>query len=363
MTNAAVSFQPNWATPPGDTIIDFLSAKNLSKEDLADEFGQRLEWVESLINGKTRIDDRIARDLESALGASAAFWVNRETQYREDLARVNCNTQAPEDEREWLKSLPLADMVKYGWVKKHSTLKNKLEECLKFFNVSTIKEWHEQYHNSLEVAAFRTSLAYEQKPAAVAAWLRQGERIADSISCQAWSKEKFQAVLPQIRAMTRWRDPAQFLPEIKKLCAECGVAVVIARAPSGCRASGATKFLDNNKALLMLSVRYKAEDHFWFTFFHEAAHLILHTDKAVFLEQTDSLFTDEEDEANQFSADFLIPPVHQEELRSLQPKYKEIVRFAVKVGISPGIVVGQMQHKKLLNHGQLDFLKRRYNWQ
>lgn len=360
MTNA-VSFQPNWATPPGDTISDFLAAKNLSKEDLADEIGQRLEWVESLIHGKTKINDQIAQDLEAALGASAAFWVNRESQYREDLARIKF-TQEPADEREWLSSLPVSDMVKFGWIKKPSTLKEKLALCLDFFGVTSIKEWHENYHNSLEVAAFRTSLSFEQNPASVAAWLRQGEKIGNTIKCAPWNKKKFQESLVQIRSMTKWRDPAQFLPEIKRICAECGVAVVIARAPKGCPASGVTKFLSSNKALLMLSFRYKTEDHFWFTFFHEAAHLLLHTDKAVFIEQAGSLFTDEEEEANLFSANFLIPVEFQQAMETLKPIYKDVVRFSVKVGISPGIVVGQMQHKKLLRPDQLNYLKRRYDW-
>jgi HTH-type transcriptional regulator / antitoxin HigA len=34
----------------------------------------------------------------------------------------------------------------------------------------------------------------------------------------------------------------------------------------------------------MLSFRYKTNDHFWFSLFHELAHLLLHGKKSLFLE-------------------------------------------------------------------------------
>src|SRR6185503_7262686 len=130
----------------------------------------------------------------------------------------------------------------------------------------------------------------------------------------------------------------------KKLCAESGVAVISLRAPTGCRASGATRFLSANKAILMLSFRHLSDDHFWFTFFHEAGHLLLHGKKRFFLEADELTTTTEENEANAFAASTLVPAEFRHELLTLQPTHKAVIRFAMHVGIAPGIVVGQLQH-------------------
>lgn len=213
------------------------------------------------------------------------------------------------------------------------------------------------------MAAFRTSPSFDSRPAAVAAWLRQGEILAGQIECNSWDATRFRASLSGIRALTRQKDPKRFLVELSRLSAESGVAVVVVRAPSGCRASGATRFLSRDKALLMLSFRYLTDDQFWFTFFHEAGHLLLHSGSDLFLEGFDTPPTTPEQEANEFAARILIPAERQKELMALRANSLEVIRFAVRLGISPGIVVGQLQHVGKIKHNYLNGLKRRYTWE
>src|SRR5262249_51187056 len=157
-------------------------------------------------------------------------------------------------------------------------------------------------------AAFRTSATFDSQPGAIAAWLRQGEYEAGKIHCDRWDPDAFRQQLQVIRGLTREREPEVFLPELKRLCACCGVAVVAPlRAPKGCRASGASWFRSPGRPLLMLSFRYLTDDHLWFTFFHEAAHLLLHGDRSLFLEGEDRETSKEEEEANTFAANTLIP--------------------------------------------------------
>ena len=138
--------------------------------------------------------------------------------------------------------------------------------------------------------------------------------------------------------------------------------MAIVRAPRGCRASGATRFLSANKALLMLSFRYLSDDHFWFTFFHEGGHLLLHSEKSLFLEGADMPSSREEEEANDFAARALIPLEFQPLLAGLNADARGVIRFARQVGVSPGIVVGQLQHLGRVDRGQLNGLKRRFRW-
>jgi Zn-dependent peptidase ImmA (M78 family) len=157
------------------------------------------------------------------------------------------------------------------------------------------------------------------------------------------------------------KDPQIFIPKLRRISAESGVGVAVVRAPTGCRASGATRFLSDEKALLLLSFRYLTDDHFWFTFFHEAGHLILHGRK-LFLESADMPLDEEEQQANDFSAEILVPAEFVSEMLSLPKNGRQVIRFARRVGVSPGIIVGQLQHLGRIKHSQLNKLKRRYHW-
>lgn len=348
-------FQPDWASPPGDTIADILRERNLSPEQFAAELQRPPEEVTNLLRGQVTITLEMARQLEQTLGASFQFWIARDYQYRQDLERRE------QVVKQWLSDLPVQDMISFGWLPPKPT--PNLASCLKFFDVPNVSAWSEQYAELQQVMAYRTSPTFRSKPAAVAAWLRQGEIEANALPCKEWNADTFRHSLSEIRRLTREKDPDRFLPDLKRLCMECGVAVVTLRAPSGCRASGATRFLSRTKAILMLSFRHLSDDHFWFTFFHEAGHLLLHGKKRFFLEGDDLTTNNDEKEADVFAASSLVPPEFRDELLRLRPTHKAIIRFAMHVGISPGIVVGQLQHLGHIKYNQLNRLKRRYTWE
>ncbi len=354
-------FSPDWASPPGDTMTDILEERNLSLNEFAEMMGQTPEHVNELLHGSAMITIETARKLEGVLGGSAAFWMIRESQYRGDVARIQ--SQDPRSVNAgWLSELPLKDMIKFEWLKPVPRSGEEVAACLRFFGVPDVRAWRETYRGVLEMAAFRASSSFDSQPGAVAAWLRQGEIEGASIDCNRWDAKRFQEVLSDVRCLTRRKDPNSFIPELVKVCAECGVAVDIVRAPTGCRASGATRFLSPNRALLLLSFRYLSDDHFWFTFFHEAGHLLLHGKKALFLEGNYMGSTKEEKEANEFASRALIPAKFHAELLNLHLNSREVIRFARLIGISPGIVVGQLQHLHRIKPNQLNTLKRRFSW-
>ena len=115
--------------------------------------------------------------------------------------------------------------------------------------------------------------------------------------------------------------------------------------------------------MIFLSFRYLSDDQFWFTFFHEAGHLILHSKKALFLEDGSDVTSEEETQANHFSEEILIPRQARAELNTIALTKRDIMKFGVKVGISRGIVVGQLQHMKRLKADQLNWMKLRYKWE
>jgi Zn-dependent peptidase ImmA (M78 family) len=286
--------------------------------------------------------------------------LTREKHYREGL-EASANLSADSDTQKWVESLPFKDMVRFGWVPSAQDLSEKVVASLRFFGVRDLSAWKQSYKSVLDSAVFRTSAAFRSKPGAVAAWLRRAEQESASIVCAPWDAKRLQQVLVEVRALTREPDPKVFLPHLKELLRPCGVAVVVLRAPDGCRASGATRFITANKALMLLSFRHLSDDQFWFSVLHEAGHLVLHKDR-VMVDAPKMPSSKEEEEANVFAANVLVPPEFKAEMLRLPVNGREVMRFARRIGVSPGIVVGQMQYWHRLTHRQLNNLKRRYAW-
>jgi uncharacterized protein DUF955 len=124
--------------------------------------------------------------------------------------------------------------------------------------------------------------------------------------------------LAEILKLTLWDDVSAAADELVELCASAGVAVVFVGEIGKTRASGAARWLTPTKALIQLSLRHKTDDHLWFSFFHEAAHILLHSKEATFITGTDGEANETmEGEAKRFAANQLIPRHLQPELARL----------------------------------------------
>jgi HTH-type transcriptional regulator / antitoxin HigA len=350
------TFRPNWASAPGDTIADALEEKKLSLAVFSKHIGCSIDETKDLLAGRIAMTLTLARKLESELGSSVEFWMSRDFHYRDSVTRLgNAET------KEWLGDLPIGDMVRFGWIRPVEASR-EVAACLRFFDVPDIQTWHAKYASLHQNVAFRSSPSFESREGAVAAWLRQGEIEARSMRCKPWNPDAFATQLTQVRGLTRQKNPSDFVQSLRDLCAPAGVAVVIVRAPNGCRASGATRFLSDRQALLQLSFRYLSDDQFWFSFFHEAGHLLLHGRNGFFLEGIGTPATPQEDEASAFAERILVPPEWRDRMLALGSNSREVIRFARRLGISPGIVVGQLQHYGRVKRSHLNGLKRRFIW-
>lgn len=352
MTNA--SFMPDWAVPPGATVRALMHRKGVTTRDLCGGLHTTAEDIENLLDGNYVISSEIAERLAGIVGGSTAFWMTREAQYRASIQRV-------EVAKNWSTLFPLADMVGMGWINPTADQLTQIHACLAFFGVGTTDEWFQKYANAKDQAAFRSTSRFESSDGAILAWLRKGELEAQKQVCRKWIKQELQSRLPALRELTRIAEPERFIIQLQNMLNECGVRIVILRPTKGCRAHGAT-FFSNGQPTILLSVRYLSDDQFWFTVFHEIGHLVLHSETKRFVEGDGSASGNEEDEANEFATSTLIPKEHIKELQALGADGRAVMRFAKNIGIAPGIVVGQMQHRKLLTFAQLNNLKKRYKW-
>jgi HTH-type transcriptional regulator/antitoxin HigA len=355
-------YEPDVVSPPGETLIETLEALGMSQAQLADRTGRSKKMINEIIKGKAPITPKMSIELERVLGVPASFWNNRERHFREYLARRDERDQL-EKHVSWLKNVPVRKMAKSGWIRTFKDQIDQLSEVLKFFGIASPEQWPALEQGYLGGVAFRRSAAFESDPNALVSWLRQGEVEAKGIQCESFDAKRFRSVLLQVRALTQTL-PEVFQPDLVRLCAACGVAIAFVPELPKSRVCGATRWIKPEKALIQLSLRYKTDDHLWFSFFHEAGHILIHGKREVFIEgASPGKDNPKEDEANAFAAETLIPlKALNQFLRRDQFGKTAIKRFASQLGIAPGIVVGRLQHDGHLPQSHCNDLKRRFEW-
>lgn len=360
MIDTAPGFSPDWVSPPGETIADLLEERGWIQAELAERLGYTPKHLNQLIKGKVPLSEDAALRLERVLDGKAGFWLSREARYRERLARLDAR-QRFEGWSGWLDALPVKELMKAGVIEKRRLDKKHrpglVEELLRFFGVASPDDWKNRY-GGLQVS-FRRGRADHSDIGAVSAWLRMGERLAERQQARRYDRQRFLSALDEIRALTL-ESPDVFEPRLRMLCAESGVCLVLVPAIPRAHVSGAARWLNAHRPLIQLSLYGKTNDRFWFTFFHEAAHLLLHAKekKAVFLDDTNDNGTgsQQECEANHWAGDFLIPLKHRHELAALKSK-KQVDAFSSKIEIHPGIIVGRLQHEQIIPTTWMNDLK------
>jgi addiction module HigA family antidote len=359
MSSQAVNrYEPDFVTPPGVFLQERLGEIGMTQTDLAQRIGRTKKTVNEIITGKAPIEPETALQLERALGIPARFWNNAERHYRDSLVRQE-ERQRLEGQLERLSRLPVRAMRKLGWLPKRSDPVETLSDLLSFFGAASFEAL--DVIRRQQCAAFRQSAVHRVEPDAVLAWLRKGELEARNMVCAPYDRDRFRAALSEIRSLTA-QPLKEAVAKAVELCAESGVAVVFVPELPGTRVWGATRWLTPDKALIQLSLRGKTDDLLWFTFFHEAGHIVLHPKRDIFIE-LENTRDSREDEANRFAADLLIPPGVWQLIRQAQPKSAVEMRLlASQYGVAPGIIVGRMQREGLLPWENLNRLKTRIDF-
>lgn len=364
MVDKRNEFQPDYIVSPGEILDEVLESRNMKKNEFAERCGRSPKAISQIIAGVAPITPELAIRFHRVLGSSPSLWNNLEANYRLQLAR-QAEQEELQKQVEWAKQFPVKELVKRGFIAKPENDTDIVAKILDFFGVGSVAAWDE-VHNRVRLS-FRHSASFQSDPKALACWLRIGTIKAEQIETRPYDADKFETALDVIRATTE-HDPEVFEPVIKEQCAEAGVAVVFEPEFRKISLSGITRWLSKAKALIMMSLRHKSDDHFWFTFFHEAAHVFLHSKhskKRIFIDGTKvgSQENELEEEANRFAADFLIPPRDYLEFCEGGTFTKtQIKRFARSIGIAPGIVVGRLQRDGVIRYNWHNDLKRRFEF-
>lgn len=342
-------------SPPGDDILEHIDYIKMSQAELADRLGKTPSKVNDLISGKEPITYTTALQLEKVLGIEAPYWLNREMQYREKLARLE-QEEALAYAEEWVRQQPFKELRKCGYIKSNKPGPAMVEEALEFYGVVNPDRWQTRYVDDFASARYRKSSAHQTTLASMAAWLRMGELEMQKVQLPEYNKDSFKKVLQEVKSLVQ-HHPDDFAEQLQQKCAEAGVAVIYSMCLPKAPVSGATRWFRSNP-LIQLTDRHKTNDHFWFTFFHEAGHVLLHGRKEVFLEEYAGCVPNKikEEEANQFAMKWLLPEKALEDL-PIDFGDQDIVELADQYKTHPAIVVGRLQRMGILKYNQMNMHK------
>ncbi|MDD5091510.1 MAG: helix-turn-helix domain-containing protein [Candidatus Wallbacteria bacterium] len=350
-------YLPDTVSHPGATLQDILEEKGLTQAEVAERTGRPKKFINEIIKGKTSISPETAIQFERVLGLPAAFWNQRQKMYDQSAAWLK-ERQELTKSLAWLDNFPIREMISLKWIKKCPDKVDQLSELLGFFAVSTPAQWAGLWQKP--DAIYRMSAKFDTSIYSRSAWLRQGVIESIEVSCREFSKSSFEQALAEIRKLTE-HSPDYFESRLVDLCAESGVAVVFVPGLPKLPINGVTRWLTPHKAILQMSLPGKYEDIFWFTFFHEAAHILMHGKRDVFIEYKDKEKDQKEVQADEFAANFLIPKAKWQAFIN-SGKYNtkiHVKQFAKGLGISPAIIVGRLHHEKLLQQSHMNDLRKK----
>ena len=355
-------FKLNLLPHPGETIVEYLEFHGWSQRDLARRTGLTPKTISEICNGKAPITPTTALALEKVLQRPAKLWLNLQRDYDEAEARARQRARHREWV-EWAKCFPLRQMRQYNFSLPAGL--SDVEALLQFFGVSSPESWDQVWKSA--AVAYRQTRIFDVREEAIAAWVREVEIVAAGLDTSDFSEELLRTSLDAIRQLTREPMDAVMEP-LQALCAKAGVAVVLVPGLPNTAISGCARWQNNRRALIGMTIRYRTDDQFWFTFFHELGHILLHRHKRTFVLDNaardfgDGIVDEEmaqvESEANRFAANTLIPPqAYDAFVRRNDFSNDAIHDFAKAIGVGPGIVVGRLQHDRILNFYQGNSLK------
>lgn len=339
---------PQSVPHPGLDLSEKLEELGMGPKEFAIRTHKPEKTITAILKGESSITPDMAVQFENVTKIPAHFWTNRQRSYDEYAARIK-REMVIEDAIPWSKSFPINDMIKKEWLPKVSSSKEKAASLLSFFSISTHKAWEDYYFNRELKVAFRISLAYSRDPYSISAWLRKGDIQAFQIISNEYSEKFFRASLPVLKELMA-EHPSDFFKKLKEVCLNAGVKVVYTPCLPGSPISGATRWVNDNP-LIQLSGRFKRNDSFWFTFFHEAGHILLHGKKDIFLENVKYNEFDKvkEKEADDFAVKCTLTVEQEKEILQIaRLTHFEVIKYAEKFGTHPGIIIGRLHHLRKL---------------
>ncbi len=336
------------AFPPGEFIKEELEARGWSQIDLAEILGRHPNVVSEIITGKRAISLDTAKALGQAFGTSAQYWMNLHSIYQ--LWQSQEIDEAIPIRAKLYEVAPVKEMVKRNWIEYSENVEVLQKRMLQFFETTSFDEPLRPFAH-----AARKSTSYESalSPSQIA-WLVRANKLAKAIDAAPFTKRSFLQGLVRINGLLAHAEEIRHVPRV---LAETGIRFLVLEHLPQTKIDGVTFWLNPKSPVIVLSLRYDRIDYFWFSLYHELGHIknrdgqrniLLDIDLVGDEAQSSATKPEEEQRADQFATDTLIDSFAMLKFISrVRPLYgrREIIGFANRIAVHPGIVVGQLQHR------------------
>ncbi|MFA8301184.1 MAG: ImmA/IrrE family metallo-endopeptidase [Hyphomicrobiales bacterium] len=345
-----------FVSPPGDTLVETLEAMGISYEEFSSRSGWDKDKVESIMKGNRNIDVHDAVVLERVLGIPVSFWLEREYQYRLHIA-MNHEENYLKANTDWLKSFPVKEMRKLGWLPDESFKPRLLEYLLKFFGVASHDQWENVYFEEGKSYYSKLRLSPTTNTGSVFAWLRQGYIQGKDHDLPPFKKNVFKSKLAVIKFLA-FNHPIDYKAQLTRLCAEAGINLVFTPIINDITIEGSCRWI-NGTPCIQLSNLFSTNDQLWTAFFILAGHIFLHDKTDIFLKKYKGGEIDpkKEQEAVEFAEEYLVSMEQMKELKRQGFSDENILAYSNQLNTHPGIIIGHLQKNRLLRTSDFDFFK------
>ena len=339
---------PAQVFPPGEFVKEELDARDWAQADLAQIMGRPPQVVSEIVSGKRIVTPETAQGIADAFGTTAELWLNLEASWQAHLLAGRDQDDAVERRARLFEKAPIREMDRRGWIESSKDPDILERRLLRFLGIGDLDE----EPHFLGMAA-RKSTTYEVLSPSQAVWLCRARQLASAVLVEPYSAAKGRAVPAALKSLI---GSAEEIRHVPRVLAKAGIRLLVIEHLPKTRVDGACFWLDARSPIIALSVRFDRIDHFWHTLMHEIGH-VLHRDGRGPEPLVESDLVGEasvgdrpeiELLADQFAVGSLVP---QDELDGfiarVGPLYskKAITGFAGRIGVHPGIVVGQLQFR------------------
>lgn len=345
---------------PGETLKEILEERDMSQKELSLRTGFSGKHISTVLNGEKNISVSFAKKLEYALNIDAEFWMNLQNQYDKELIEFDELHSISEEEVSIFKSLKdiFAYIVEKGFIADIKQKEQSILELRKFFNVSNL----DSIPSIVSAGAFRVQTSVNYDPYVLFAWLKICESLSEKIETeyvpQEEQLEKLLSLCPKIKELSLLPQE-KFITELQNYFSSCGIAFVIIPAFEGAPVQGFIKTNQDGKTTIGMTFRQKRADIFWFTLFHEIGHFINGDSKQKFID-FESVENTRETKADNFAQKMLLDSsAYSEFVNKKSFSLKRIISFAESQKVAPSIVIGRLQHDKVIGwHEYTDVIQK-----
>ncbi|PSB10638.1 addiction module antidote protein, HigA family [Pleurocapsa sp. CCALA 161] len=355
---------PARAISPGRILQRELDARAWTQKDLAEITNRPAQTINEIIKGTKQITPETARELSAALGTTAEFWTNLETNYRLNLAKKKQKEEEIERRSRLYTLAPISELIKRGWIKSTESLDELEQSVCQFLGIKSPQESTQFSVNFRKGASpesnsgacvARHSEMLEPEHNAKIAWCKRVEQVGSKQTLGEFQLDKLTEAIPNILSCAEKEEDVAHVPQ---MLIDLGVHFAIVPHLNKTYLDGAAFYLGNHP-VIALTLRHNRIDCFWFSLMHELGHIVA-GHRGVYLDNLDELEKNsEEEEANQLARNWLID---EQALNSFvvetQPKFskKAITNFAQAQKRHPGIILGRLQHENLVPYQNLRVL-------